>query len=93
MRLHQVDYQCFSALNQDSFTASTPIFESEIGWRVLRKTCKKVHALKYLVDHLPSQLQPRKIDFDNFTAQFEFTFNEGCSGPFGEETYGPWVFF
>jgi hypothetical protein len=46
-----------------------------------------------LVDHLPSQLQPRKIDFDNFTAQFEFTFNEGCSGPFGEETYGPWVFF
>jgi FkbM family methyltransferase len=92
-RLHQVGYQRFKVLNQDSFTASTPIFENEIGWRVLRKACNKVHALKYLLHRLPSQLQPRKIDFDNFTAQFEFTFNEGCSGPFGEETYGLWYSF
>ncbi|MCU1336616.1 MAG: methyltransferase, FkbM family [Bryobacterales bacterium] len=77
--LAALGYTRFKVLNQGTFTSATPIFEHEIGWRFLRKS--KLGRL------LPNGL---KVDFDTFHVS-GWTFPEGCSGPFAEQTFGEWL--
>ena len=56
------------------------IFPHEIGWRLLRKT--------QLGELLPDGI---KIDFDRFHTSHNWVFRQGCSGPFGEDTFGDWL--
>jgi FkbM family methyltransferase len=88
--LARVGYRHFKVINQTSFTESTPILEGEIAARVLRKACHKLPAVRSLLNRLPSRLRPKKIAFDSHLRKFAYQFQEGCSGPFGEDTYGPW---
>lgn len=91
--LREVGYQHFKVINQTTFTDSTPVFDDQVGFRVLRRASSKFPSIKRFIQRLPRSLRPKKIDFDDFCDHFPYTFNEGCSGPFGEETYGPWHSF
>ena len=89
--LYQAGYRLFKLLNQTTYTGSIPIFEGEIAWRLLRKAYSRFSPVRYIIHHLPLSLQPKKIPFDDFTSRLNYTFREGySSGPFGEDTYGPW---
>lgn len=78
--LSKLGYSRFKVINQGTFTTSTPTFSRELGWRLLRK----MHLSSLIRDGI-------KCDFDAFPSRFDWHFNEGCSGPFGEETFGPWI--
>lgn len=78
--LGNVGYNRFKVINQGTYTTALPIFSQEIGWRLIRKA-----RMGFLV---PDGF---KQDFDTFHHQHGWTFNEGCSGPFGAETFGTWL--
>jgi FkbM family methyltransferase len=83
-QLHDLGYRRFTLVNQSTYTDAIPVFDDQISYRVLRKLCVCVPAVKRL---LPDGV---RSDFDTFTLQRGYRFPEGSSGPFGEETYGPW---
>jgi FkbM family methyltransferase len=78
--LERLGYRRFKVLNQTTYTTAEPIFSHEIGWRLLRKS--------RLGRLLPDGI---KQDFDRFHANRGWVFREGCSGPFGEDTFGDWL--
>jgi FkbM family methyltransferase len=83
-QLHDLGYRRFKLVNQSTYTDATPVFDDQIGFRALRKLCVRVPAVKRL---LPDGV---RSDFDTFTLRLGQRFPQGSSGPFGEETYGPW---
>jgi FkbM family methyltransferase len=85
-RLLDLGYDRFKLLNQVTFTDKPPIFEHEKGLRALRKLYRKLPAARPLV----RKIVPRS-DFDTFHRTHGWSFPEGSSGPFGEQTYGPWM--
>jgi hypothetical protein len=91
--LHDLGYRKFKVINQASFTDSTPIFHNEIGMRLLRKVSTKAPVVKRLIKRPAISSHLRKICFDNFLDRFKYSFEEGSSGPFGEETWGLWYSF
>ena len=91
--LHELGYDRFKVINQTSFTDSTPIFRDEIGLRLLRKLGSRVPWFKGILKSPGISSRLRKIDFDSFLDRFDHKFPEGSSGPFGEETWGPWYSF
>jgi FkbM family methyltransferase len=78
--LQALGYTHFKLVNQATFTTAVPIFPRELGWRFLRKA-----RLGFLV---PDGI---KHDFDVFQTKHGWDFREGCSGPFGPKTFGPWL--
>jgi hypothetical protein len=91
--LHSLGYRSFKIINQVSFTDSTPIFRNQTGLRLLRKISKKVPLLRSAVRSSIVSAHVKKVDFDVFLDGFDYQFVEGSSGPFGEETWGPWYSF
>jgi hypothetical protein len=83
-QLHGLGYRRFKLVNQSTYTDATPVFDDQIGFRALRKLCTCVPAVKRL---LPDGV---RSDFDTFTPERGYRFPQGSSGPFGEETHGPW---
>ena len=84
-RLLELGYARFKLLNQVTYTDKRPIFDHEVGARIGRKLYR-LRPLRPVIRHL----LPR-ADFDIFTNRFDWKFAEGTSGPFGEQTYGPWI--
>jgi FkbM family methyltransferase len=84
--LEALGYGRFKLLNQITFTDKRPIFNDEIGFRVMRKVCRKIPPLRPLI-----RTVAYRSDFDDIPAKHDWQFPEGSSGPFGEETYGKWM--
>jgi FkbM family methyltransferase len=82
-RLHTLGYRRFKLINQATYTEASPIFENEIPLRALRKLCTFVPAVKRWVPN------GWRIEFDT-NARPDYRFPPGSSGPFGEDTFGPW---
>ena len=82
-RLYELGYRRFKLVNQSTYTDATPVFENEIGFRAVRKLCVLPAVRRALPDGLRS-------DFDTFTRRRGHVFPDGASGPFGEDTFGPW---
>jgi FkbM family methyltransferase len=91
--LHKAGYRRFKILNQTTYTDSIPVFRHDIAGRILRRVFHMFPATRSLVHRVPHKLRPRKIEFDDFRRRFPYRFNDGSSGPFGEETFGPWHSF
>jgi FkbM family methyltransferase len=83
-QLHSIGYRGFKLVNQGTYTEATPVFDNEIGFRALRKLCGIVPGLKRA---LPNGV---RADFDTFAEEQRYSFPQGSSGPFGEDTHGPW---
>jgi len=84
--LEALGYCRFKLLNQITFTDKRPVFNDEIGFRVMRKVSRKIPPLRPLI-----RTVAHRSDFDDFQAKHDWRFPEGSSGPFGEETYGRWA--
>jgi FkbM family methyltransferase len=82
-QIHDLGYRRFKLINQSTYTDATPVFDDQIGFRALRKLCACVPSVKRL---LPDGV---RSDFDTFAPERGPSV-QGPSGPFGEETYGPW---
>ena len=78
--LEKLGYTRFKVVNQMTYTTAVSIFPHEIGWRLLRKT--------RLGKMLPDGI---KIDCDRVHTSHDWVFRQGCSGPFGEDTFGDWL--
>jgi FkbM family methyltransferase len=85
-RLLDLGYCRFKLLNQVTFTDRQPVFDYEIGLRAVRKLYRKVAPIRPLIRNVV----PRS-DFDNFHESSDWSFPEGSSGPFGEQTFGWWT--
>jgi FkbM family methyltransferase len=88
--LRQLGYTKFKIVNQLTYTDSTPIADAESGFRLLRKASSKFPAVHRLLRRPSVASRLKKLDFDSFADRFAYTFGEGSSGPFGEETWGEW---
>ena len=83
-RLLVLGYKRFKLLNQSTYTDKRPIFDYELVPRLARKAYR-LRPLRPII----RKVFPR-ADFDTFGQQFDWTFAEGASGPFAEQTYGAW---
>ena len=83
-RLYELGYRRFKLVNQSTYTDATPVFENQVAFRALRKLCARVPAARRL---LPDGV---RSDFDTFPERLGYQFPQGSSGPFGEDTFGPW---
>jgi len=77
----QLGYRHFKLLAQPFHTPSEDIYDSDFGWRLLRKLSRKIPGMHKLIESLPQRLRPK--------TEWEQPM-EG-SGPFGEDTPGPWL--
>lgn len=89
-KLHNLGYTKFKLINQLTYTSSVPIAQNEIGLRLLRKVSMKVPLVGKLTKSDAGASQLKRVDFDTFASRFPYNFGEGSSGPFGEDTFGPW---
>jgi FkbM family methyltransferase len=83
-------YHGFKLIYAVSFTQSEPIFRDEVGMRLLRKLRRRVPLFGSLVAGLPEGMRPAKAEFDTFRERLSYPFPMGSSGPFADETHGPW---
>ena len=88
--LRAAGYRRFKLIHGVSFTQSEPIFRHEMGARLLRKLSRRAPAFKRILQKAPGFLRPQKDEFDSFRENLDYPFPEGCTGPFAEETPGPW---
>ncbi len=88
--LQKLGYRKFKLVNQLTFTDSVPITQDELGNRFLRKLSVKVPFIKRALGKPVIASRLGRTDFDTFREQFGYRFGPGSSGPFGEETFGPW---
>jgi FkbM family methyltransferase len=88
--LESFGYTDFKLLNQDTFTQSTAIADSEIGLRALRKMSTVFPPVGRMIQSFPDVLRPSRIEWDSFRDRFPYVFPEYSSGPCGEDTFGPW---
>ena len=84
-QLRKLGYASFALINQETHTASTPIFRSEAVYRVLRKACHISPLVKNILRSLPNWLRPKKIDFDARRAKVSE------SGTFGTDIQEKWL--
>ena len=88
--LQKLGYRKFKLVNQLTFTDSLPITQDEFGRRFLRKLSVKVPFVKSVLGTSAIASRLARTDFDTFREKSSYTFGPGSSGPFGEESFGPW---
>lgn len=88
--LRAAGYSRFKLIHGVSFTQSEPIFQHETSARILRKLSRRLPGFKRLLQASPGWLRPQKDEFDSFREKLEYAFPEGCTGPFADDTPGPW---
>ena len=84
-RLGQLGYRRFKIIEQENHTSGMPIFPHEKAARMLRKICRLFPVAGELMKSLPAWSKPNKYEFLRPQPQ-----QCGDSGPFGEDTQGPW---
>jgi hypothetical protein len=91
-RLLDLGYSRFKLVDGESYRPAPPIFNSEIGWRMLRKMGRLVPPIRKTICMLPERLRgksefnpPGKYSPDGYP------FTRYSSGPFGEQAAGPWL--
>ena len=90
--LIDLGYSAFKFVDGLNYRPAPPIFDNEIGWRLLRKACHSFPPFKGVVAKLPPILRTK--DYFNPPGKFSpdgYAFTDYCSGPFGEETAGRWL--
>lgn len=91
-RLVELGYSAFKFVNGKTFRPSPPIFEHEIGWRLLRKTGQLVPFVRGMMSRLPERIRV-KSEFDppGTYNPDGYPFGAFSSGPFGEQAAGSWL--
>jgi FkbM family methyltransferase len=90
VELQKMGYSKFKLINQLTYTSSLPIGERETALRLLRKLSIKLPIVGKAVRSPAIASRLKRVDFDSFEDRLQYTFGEGSSGPFGEDTFGHW---
>ena len=88
--LSPLGYAGFKLINPDTLTQSLPIFEHEFAMRLLRKSSMLAPRFRSFIAGLPKAIRPRKTLWDRFRDQLDYSFSTYTTGPFAEDTEGPW---
>lgn len=90
-RLTELGYTAFKFVSGETYRPTYPIFDHQIGWRLMRKIGRIVPFVRSGICSLPEPLRP-KSEFDPPGKYSPSGYGFGCysSGPFGEQAAGCW---
>ena len=88
--LAPLGYTGFKLINPETLTQSLPVFEHEFALRLLRKPSVVAPWFRALISGLPETIRPQKTLWDRPKDQLGYKFSTYATGPFAEETAGPW---
>lgn len=89
--LESCGFTGFKLINQETYSQCLPVFQNEFGIRALRKASTVLPFVRDAISSLPAPIRPRKILWDPFRKNFPYQFSSYSSGPFAEDTEGPWL--
>lgn len=87
-----LSYSAFKFVDGSTYHAAAPIFDHEIGWRLLRKAGRLVPPVRAAIARLPQKLRAK--DEYNPPGKYSpdgYKFTDYSSGPFGEHAAGRWL--
>jgi len=90
--LIELGFNSFKFVDGETYWPTTPIFDHEIGWRILRKAGRLFPPIRSAIGDLPQRLRP-KSEW-NPVGRFspgDYQFTSYSSGPFGEQAAGSWM--
>ncbi len=91
-RLIELGYTGFKLVDGESYRPAAPIFDHEIGWRLLRKAGRTLPFIRSAICALPQPLRMRsEWNPPGKHGQDRWKFGSYNSGPFGEEAAGQWM--
>ena len=88
--LSPLGYNAFKLINPETLTQSLPIFEHEFAMRLLRKPSTLSPRFRSFIAGLPESVRPKKTLWEPTRNQLDYNFSSYTTGPFAEETPGPW---
>lgn len=91
-RLVELGYSAFKFVKGENYWPTPPIFDHQIGWRVLRKIGRLAPFVRNGISRLPQRLHPNS-EYDPPGKHSPAGYPFGCysSGPFGEQAAGSWL--
>jgi FkbM family methyltransferase len=91
-RLIELGYSGFKFVNGETYRSAAPIFDHQIGWRLLRKIGRHAPFIRNAIGGLPQRLRPNaEYDPPGKHNPDGYAFGPYHSGPFGEQADGPWL--
>jgi FkbM family methyltransferase len=91
-RLIELGYSDFKFVNGETYWPTPPIFDHQIGWRLLRKIGRLAPFVRNRISRLPQRLRPKsEYDPPGKYSPAGYPFGPFSSGPFGEQSAGSWL--
>jgi FkbM family methyltransferase len=91
-RLIGLGYSAFKFVNGETYWPSPPIFDHQIGWRLLRRIGRDAPFIRNGISRLPQRLRPNsEYDPPGKHSPAGYPFGPHSSGPFGEQAAGSWL--
>jgi FkbM family methyltransferase len=91
-RLIDLGYSSFKFVDGQNYRSTPPIYEDQIGWRLLRKMGHVAPLVHRTVCKLPSQLRAKQeFNPPGKHSPDGYEFKSYSSGPFGEQAAGSWI--
>ncbi|HKY42452.1 MAG TPA: FkbM family methyltransferase [Pyrinomonadaceae bacterium] len=91
-KLIELGYTAFKFVNGETYWPTPPIFEHQIGWRVLRKIGRVMPIVRRAIGKLPLRFRPNsEYDPPGKYSPDGYEFGAYSSGPFGEQAAGSWL--
>jgi FkbM family methyltransferase len=91
-RLIELGYSAFKFVNGETYWPTPPIFDHQIGWRILRKIGRIAPLVRNGISRLPLRLLPNsEYDPPGKYSPGDYPFGSHSSGPFGEQAAGSWL--
>jgi FkbM family methyltransferase len=90
--LIELGYSSFKLVHGVTFSEKPPIFEHQVGWRLLRKIGHVLPFVKRSIMRLPDRWRPNsEYDPPGKHQLLGYPFTRYNSGPFGEQAAGLWL--
>ena len=91
-RLIELGYSSFKLVDEETLWNAPPIWEHEIGWRLLRKLSRRFPPFHSAMRALPLRFRMRREWNPTERRSFKgYDFPGQSSGPFGEDAAGDWL--
>jgi FkbM family methyltransferase len=91
-RLIELGYSAFKFVNGETYRPKPPIFDHQVGWRLLRKIGRHAPFVRNAICGLPEWLRPNsEYDPPGKHSPDGYAFGTQHSGPFGEQAAGSWL--
>jgi len=90
--LVELGYSAFKFVNGETYWPTPPVFDHQVGWRLLRKVGRRAPFVRHAIARLPMRLRPNsEYDPPYKYSPAGYPFGLNSSGPFGEQAAGPWL--